>query len=420
MPDPGLRPTASRGRRAAAYGVLAAGFTAGLLLASVHGARSNAPESDGAVAAPAGPACAPVGRWTAADGTPAGDAARVTADLARRSIVLLGENHGSAEHHRWQLQTIAALHARNPNMVLAFESFPRSVQPALDAWTRGDLSRAQFLDRSRWNQVWRYDPDLYMPLFHFARMNRIPMVGMNVAQSLVSRVRKDGWDGVPEAEREGLSRPAPAGADYRRSLAQVFGMHVEDKKPEDLENDPDFDRFVLAQTTWDRAMAEKLAALAAQDGKPLVVGIVGQGHVQYGHGIPHQLADLGAPAPAVLLPWDAPRPCEGAVADLLFGVDAPPRPPKADKPRLGVMIGGSDGGVRVAKVLDGTVAQAAGVADGDVIVRAAGRTLDEPGDLIDVVQAMAPGTWLPLTVRRGDATLDLLAKFPVAGPAAAH
>ena len=43
MPDPGLRPTASRGRRAAAYGVLAAGFTAGLLLASVHGAVLLAP-----------------------------------------------------------------------------------------------------------------------------------------------------------------------------------------------------------------------------------------------------------------------------------------------------------------------------------------------------------------------------------------
>jgi len=57
--------------------------------------------------------------------------------------------------------------------------------------------------------VWGYDAALYMPLFQFARLNRIPMIALNVERKLVSRVGQQGWEGVPAAEREGLSDPAP-------------------------------------------------------------------------------------------------------------------------------------------------------------------------------------------------------------------
>ncbi|MEE8393979.1 MAG: ChaN family lipoprotein, partial [Rhodospirillales bacterium] len=89
--------------------------------------------------------CAPPGQWF----DPASMAPIRSGDLlaraARRGVVLLGEDHTNYDHHRWQLHTIAALHALNPNMALAFESFPRRVQPALDRWTRGELNEDEFL-----------------------------------------------------------------------------------------------------------------------------------------------------------------------------------------------------------------------------------------------------------------------------------
>ncbi|MBW1844935.1 MAG: ChaN family lipoprotein [Deltaproteobacteria bacterium] len=54
---------------------------------------------------------------------------QLLAGLAQRPVVLLGESHDNAEHHRWQLHTLAALHGHNPDMILGFESFPRRSAP---------------------------------------------------------------------------------------------------------------------------------------------------------------------------------------------------------------------------------------------------------------------------------------------------
>jgi hypothetical protein len=77
-----------------------------------------------------------------------------------------------------------------------------------------------------------------------------------------------------------------------------------------------FSNFVDAQLTWDRAMAEALAAAYRRDPKATVVGIVGRGHLEYGYGIPHQLADMGIDDVDVLLPLDATATCDPLPADL--------------------------------------------------------------------------------------------------------
>ena len=61
---------------------------------------------------------------------------------AGRSIVLLGEVHDNPDHHRWQHYMLAALHARNPDMVVGFEMLPRRAQAALDAWSAGSARNA--------------------------------------------------------------------------------------------------------------------------------------------------------------------------------------------------------------------------------------------------------------------------------------
>ena len=360
--------------------------------------------------------CVPVAAWVA----PGGDrlAARdVLRRAAEASVVLLGESHDSAEHHRWQLQTVAALHAKRPDLVLGFEAFPRRVQPVLERWVAGELSEKEFLERSDWRSVWRVDAELYLPLFHFARMHRIPMLALNVEQSLTREITRKGYDAVPVERHEGVGRPAPASEAYVDWLLPVWGEHERPGgKPARLErDDPDFRRFVESQTTWDRAMAEALAGAARRPGAPLVIGIMGTGHVVHGYGVPHQLKALGIADPTTLLPWDRSAECKDFVpglADAVFGLAEPADARAQARPRLGVYLEAASEGVRILKVEKGSLAEAAGVRDGDFLSEIAGVTPKQVGDVIEVVQRQAPGTWLPLKVRRGEATLELVAKFP--------
>ncbi len=370
-----------------------------------------------------GPACPGPGQWLVpADGRTPSDL-DLLAGLAGRSVVLLGETHDRAEHHRWQLQVLAGLYARSANLVLGFEAFPRAVQAALDRWTAGELGEKDFLEAARWDEVWGFDPDLYLPLLHFARMNRVPLVALNVERALVRRVAEGGWDSVPETEREGVAKPSPAGEAYLRELAEVYREHPDgetgDGETGDGEaafdfEDPAFRAFVEAQLVWDGAMAQALAQARRRPGAPLVVGIIGQGHLQYGHGVPRQLAELGVEGAAVLLPYETGPDCEAVprdFADAVFGLayeePAPPAPP-----RLGVRIEAAESGLRVVEVVDDSVAAGAGLRQGDVIARAAGRPVARPAELIEIIGRQAPGTWLPLSVLRDGETIEIVARLP--------
>jgi uncharacterized iron-regulated protein len=260
----------------------------------------------------------PVGAWVCPESNEQRDDALVA--LAKRGIVLLGESHDDAEHHRWQLHTIAALFSQRPDMVLAFEMFPRRVQPVLDRWSKGELDETAFLREVDWPQVWGFASELYLPLFHFARMHRLPMLALNVDRPTNHRVVAQGFASVPSTEREDVGDPAPASSSYRDRLFEWFKRHPGAGGDARADSEA-FERFVRAQLFWDRAMAEAIAG--ARRGGSLVVGIMGRGHVEYGNGVPHQLAALGVHDVATALPWraDMDYPADDPpIADILFGV----------------------------------------------------------------------------------------------------
>lgn len=269
-----------------------------------------------------GTECAPGGRWIdPATGEMLTEGALLDS-LAARPIVLLGEEHDNAAHHRWQLSVIEAFQARRPDLVLGFEMFARASQPVLDQWVAGDLDADAFLHAVRWKETWGFDPQLYLPIFIFAQRHRVPMLALNVERSLIRRIGRDGWASVPADERDGIGEPAPTLPGYRRWLAQIFA-HKRAPHGERATDAPDpvFERFVAAQLTWDRAMAEALVAAHDQPQAPLVVGLAGIGHLQNGWGIPHQLRDLGIPDAAVLLPVAAGAACAelaSGYADAVF------------------------------------------------------------------------------------------------------
>ncbi len=248
--------------------------------------------------------------------------AEIMADMARKQVVLLGETHDRFDVHRWQLHVAAGLLASGRRLMMGFEMFPRRVQPALGAFVAGEIDTELFLERAEWANVWGFDPELYLPLFRFCRQFKVPMLALNCHRPLVTRVGKEGWDAIPEDERDGVTPAKPASPEARRFLFELTGGRREGREAQ-TPDDPAFDRFVRAQGTWDRAFAVNIAKALERDPQALVIGIIGRGHMEYGHGTPFQLADLGVERVGILLPSDdsvTPGP-HGPIADAVFRLD---------------------------------------------------------------------------------------------------
>lgn len=353
--------------------------------------------------------CGLPGEWRhPIDGAPVADTALFDR-LIHQSVVLLGEQHDSAEDHRWQLHTLVQLHARQPKLAIGLEMFPRRLQPLLDDWVAGKLAEDDFLKKTDWDKVWGYDAALYLPLFHFARMQRLPLLALNVERSLPDAIGKLGWEAVPEAQKEGVTRPAAPSPAYLEELQRVFDHHPAKEK----QGAAAFPRFVAAQTVWDRAMAQGIAAQLQRAPGSLVAVIVGAGHVRNGHGIAHQLRDLGVGDTAALLTWPRAESCsqlgEG-FADALYLVETPPE----NAPRLGVATLPEKAALRVTDITPGSIAEQAGLQKDDRLIAIAGRPVKSFLTLRQAVQRQPPGTWLPLKVKRGEAELELVARFPAA------
>lgn len=375
---------------------------------------------------PPSAACLSPAAWATLQGEKiqAASAPAVLGSMAKQDVVLLGESHDDDDHHLWQLQALAALYVLRPNMAIGFEMFPRRVQPALDRWVAGELTVKQFLEESDWDKVWNMPAELYLPLFQFARINRIPMLALNVDARLNKAIVEKGWDAVPESEREGVGRAAPPQDAYRDYLFEVHREHAHmhgKASAKASKSDSAFRRFVESQTTWDRAMAEALARKVqpgAGGDKPLVVGVMGSGHVRFGHGVPHQLRDLGVKNIGTLLAVPADADCKqirAGMADAVFALpaQATAKPPP---PRLGVRLEQEEGGVhgiRIAEVTAGSLAERTGLKSGDRLLEVGGQSVTKVMQVIATVRQQPDGSWLPMRIKRGDETLDLLVKFPV-------
>jgi len=342
--------------------------------------------------------------------------------FSQQQVVLLGEHHDNPDHHRWQLQVIAGLYALRQDLALGFEMFPRQVQPVLDKWVAGELSEAEFLKQSNWYGNWAFDPAFYLPIFNFARMNHIPMIALNVNRSFFNEVQQKGWAAIPKDQRQGITDPAVPQRAYLEMLAGSFVQHhpgpqghgeknMNEFSPEEKKG---FKRFVEGQQLWDRAMAQGIADAALRDKAPLIVGVMGSGHMMNGFGVPHQLAALGVANVATSVPWDEQLSCEDLVPGFAYTVfGLPPLTTSAEaRPHLGVYLEQAAKGMKVVKVVAHSIADDSGIAIGDHLVELAGTPVKNMSDVVVAVQNMVPGTWLPLTVERNDKRIDIVAKFP--------
>ncbi len=242
--------------------------------------------------------------------------------IYNENMILLGEHHENAEHHKWQLALLKSLYKNNPRLVIGLEMFPRRMQPLLDQWISKKINQDEFIKKSEWDDIWSFDFDYYLPLLSFARDKQIPLVAINVDRALLKMTGKHGWDNIPKQHRLGISDPAKPAKAYVKQLAVSFSGHYSD--PSRITKTA-FLRFVQQQLLWDRAMAEALASAKQANPHKQIVGIVGSWHIINGHGIPHQLRSLGVDKTLTLVPWSEHLKCDGInplFADAIFGTKA--------------------------------------------------------------------------------------------------
>jgi uncharacterized iron-regulated protein len=194
------------------------------------------------------------------------------ARAARARLLLLGETHDNAWHHRIQAEVLDALIASGRRPALVMEQFDTEHQAAMDAARRDRadaeaLARAGRFDARGWE--WAY----YKPLVEAAVAKELPVLAANLSRNAARELVRAGGAGVavPAALRGALERDirdGHCGMDLPGSM--MAGM-------------------VAAQSARDARMAQVLASAAGAAGAGGAVLVAGRAHVRRDRGAPAYL-----------------------------------------------------------------------------------------------------------------------------------
>jgi uncharacterized iron-regulated protein len=205
--------------------------------------------------------------------------------LNQRRVIYVGENHTSMADHLLQFRIIQALHQKNPDLVIGMEMFPRTSQPALDAYINDDtISELDFLRDSHYFEVWRYDWRFFRAIFNYARKHKIPVIGLNLEREIVSKVFTDGHTDSLIAEQK-KALPEDRNLDllgYTERLGEIHGFHTQNQQAEKGM----LTGFIQSQAIWDETMAETAAKFLTDHPATRMVILAGSQHTRKDSGIP--------------------------------------------------------------------------------------------------------------------------------------
>jgi uncharacterized iron-regulated protein len=215
-------------------------------------------------------------------------------DVMKSDIIVIGEIHGSPQHHEKELEIIASLHESDVPFIIGMEMFRSENQKDLDSWTSGAMPLDRFVSvyYRNWSMQWA----LYEDIFLYAREHRIPIAGLNIPDEIATAIARRGFSALTSDERQRL----PAGIsctideNYRAFIRKAYADHGKN-------DERSFLHFCEAQMVWDKSMAANLvSSLKANPGKKAVV-LAGVGHA-WRRGIPEQLSQLSKYRTRVVLP----------------------------------------------------------------------------------------------------------------------
>ena len=281
--------------------------------------------------------------------------------LADKKVVYVGEEHTRYEDHQLQLQVIRGLYAQNPKLSIGMEMFHKADQQTIDDYIAAKIDETTFLRQSKYFEKWGFDYRYYRDIINFARINRLPVIALNLDKQIVSKVYKEnGVSALTAQEKEAIPENRDLDVPgYQNRIAGVYKNHRQDPQEPDR-----FKAFLQSQALWDETMAETIATYLTAHPEERMVVIAGQGHVVKNDAIPPRVARRLAVDQAIIVNA-ADKEIDAALADFLVFLTPAELPPPA---LLGVILKEDNGNVIVEKLSPHGGANLAGIKEKDMIV----------------------------------------------------
>ncbi len=237
---------------------------------------------------------------------------------------------------------------------------------------------------------WRFDYRLYRPILSFAREHKIPVIALNIPKEVTAKVSKDGIDALSEKDKQQIpSEIDYSDENYRQRLQQVFDNHPH-------KNEKGFEHFLQVQLLWDEGMAARAAKYLQANPERQLVVLAGVGHLMYGSGIPQRVSRRVQAERAIILP-SGEFPLEQDVADFLVHGGGEELPKRGI---LGIYMEDDKEGVKVKELVPEGAATAAGVEEGDIILKVNSKLIKDVVDLKLELMDKAPGNQITLHILR--------------------
>lgn len=213
---------------------------------------------------------------------------QILPDLASAKVIYLGETHNNLEDHQAQLRMIQGLYEQNPKIAIAMEMFQRPYQISLDRFIKGEISEAELIEQTEYNQRWGFPWENYANVLRFAQRNKLPVLALNTPTEITRKVAREGLESLTKAEQKLIPNSAEIDLnppEYREMLLNIYQQHHHGGKS----NSADFERFFLAQVLWDETMADAIATFIKNNPDYQVIVLAGEGHIIYNYGIPSRV-----------------------------------------------------------------------------------------------------------------------------------
>jgi uncharacterized iron-regulated protein len=204
-------------------------------------------------------------------------------NVADADVVFLGEEHDNTTCHELQRWTTIAL-AKRREIKLSLEQFEADVQDSLNAYLRGDITEASFLEESR---PWPNYEEHYRPTIEWARENGVPVIAANIPRRIARKVSQGAGEELQVLGDE--HAPWQMNTDdppYRARFEEAMGGHGGTVSS-------DLDDWFAAQCIKDEKMAESIASEIRRSdlNAPLVIHWCGRFHSDYRLGTVSRLAE---------------------------------------------------------------------------------------------------------------------------------
>ena len=305
-------------------------------------------------------------------------------EMSGGRFIYVGESHDNMAMHDIQLKVIQGLFELEKNIAVGLEMLPAETQPALDKWSRGFLSRDDFIRETRWYVNWSMNFGYYEKILGFARENKLPVYALNAPREVIAKIRMKGWDSLSDAEKALVPRPEVSHQEHQVLIRTIFESEEipHAMKGEGLEKM--FEGLYRAQSAWDEVMAAKAIEGAEREKRKLVV-LAGSGHLLYNLGINRRVFEKSRMPFRTLLAVEVEPSARSltvsrSLADYIWGIPEQDRPAY---PAVGLAlkkVDGLDNLVIERKPIDG-VALGADIERGDIILSVDDRTFSDVNEI---------------------------------------